>query len=264
MRIQTLTIPVALFAVFVFACSGSSSGSDDEGDVTTIDLSFSQDPSDDSTVSDGGDSTEPDVVVPDSIDDGAEDLGGSDESDISEDTGNDSDVGECVPDCSELECGPDPICGEECGPCDSSAPACNDGTCEAVCDDELCGNQTFCSRWLCLPDCSEDECTQAELCSYDGIEVRSCSNYTCRDDESCAATEERQVRGACTRETDDDVVSDVTEGDCLNDDICADTGVSISTAIVCDDGAHRGGSRSRQQRVRPGSRGGCSAWDRAR
>jgi len=37
----------------------------------------------------------------------------------------------CVPDCTGLECGPDPVCGTECGPC-GGGQQCTDGVCEDV------------------------------------------------------------------------------------------------------------------------------------
>jgi hypothetical protein len=37
--------------------------------------------------------------------------------------------GGCTPDCAGLECGPDPNCGTECGPC-TGDQVCNSGTCE--------------------------------------------------------------------------------------------------------------------------------------
>ncbi len=38
---------------------------------------------------------------------------------------------ECEPDCSGLDCGPDPVCGESCGTCPSSE-GCVDGACAAM------------------------------------------------------------------------------------------------------------------------------------
>jgi parallel beta-helix repeat protein len=38
-------------------------------------------------------------------------------------------TGPCTPDCTGLECGPDPNCGTECGPC-TGEQICNGGTCE--------------------------------------------------------------------------------------------------------------------------------------
>ncbi|MBN1946042.1 MAG: formylglycine-generating enzyme family protein [Bradymonadales bacterium] len=45
-------------------------------------------------------------------------------------TGDVSEESTCTPDCSGLECGPDPLCGQECGPCDWGW-ICNEGDCVA-------------------------------------------------------------------------------------------------------------------------------------
>ncbi|MCL5018514.1 MAG: hypothetical protein M1416_01970 [Candidatus Pacearchaeota archaeon] len=54
---------------------------------------------------------------------------------------------DCVPDCSALECGEDPECGEECGPC-TGTDTCTNG----VCVPEDCEPETqeiTCGTWVC-------------------------------------------------------------------------------------------------------------------
>ncbi len=56
--------------------------------------------------------------------------------------------GECVANCSGLECGPDPECGDSCGTCEDGKN-CDGGTCVAG---------------ECAPDCSGLECGPDRLC----------------------------------------------------------------------------------------------------
>ena len=52
--------------------------------------------------------------------------------------------GECEPDCTDLECGPDPVCGESCGECDPGF-RCAAGSCvpEGDCGDQFSPNHTM-------------------------------------------------------------------------------------------------------------------------
>ena len=80
------------------------------------------------------------------------------------------DAGECTPDCSGLECGEDPVCGESCGECEGSE----------VCDSGQC---------VCTPDCSGLECGEDPVCGEscgecDGINV--CDSGQCVEADSHA------------------------------------------------------------------------------
>lgn len=53
----------------------------------------------------------------------------------------------CVPECGTRECGPDPLCGQSCGPCDSPN-TCNNGVCvPPACEQETI--VTTCGTWIC-------------------------------------------------------------------------------------------------------------------
>jgi hypothetical protein len=110
-------------------------------------------------------------------------------------------------DCSGLECGPDPVCGESCGTCQASA-GCVDGKCVEL---ETCGNgscdagenDSSCPQDCeCEPDCSGLECGPDPVCGeacgtcqagdgcVDGecVELETCGNGSCdagENDSSC-------------------------------------------------------------------------------
>ena len=108
---------------------------------------------------------------------------------------------ECVPDCAGRECGPDPICGEDCG-------ACGDG--------EVC-NETVGQCFACVPDCSGRECGVDPLCGV------SCG--TCSGNESCDET-----TGQCT-----ECVPDCAGRECGPDPICGASCGSCGDGLECDD-----------------------------
>ena len=96
-------------------------------------------------------------------------------------TSSTDDTGEpCIPDCSRTECGPDPVCGEECGSCEGQ-DACEGGVC--VC-------QPACDGLECGPDGCGGECGTCDTgeCT-DGICVE------CQADETqCISGEITQIR----------------------------------------------------------------------
>jgi len=67
---------------------------------------------------------------------------------------------ECAPQCDDLECGLDPLCGESCGEC-AEGEECVEGVCECVpvetCDDLglVCGPHPECPEQSCGEDCGE-------------------------------------------------------------------------------------------------------------
>lgn len=76
----------------------------------------------------------------------------------------------CIPDCTNLECGADPICGVECGPCQDRF-VCTAGACVDDCLDRECGrspnlnvncgwceDKWWCHEGHCLNDCIDIEC----------------------------------------------------------------------------------------------------------
>ncbi|MFC1655108.1 hypothetical protein ACFL2F_04810, partial [Myxococcota bacterium] len=83
--------------------------------------------------------------------------------------------GQCaVMTCGTLECGPDPLCGKECGPCPSGQD-CDDGECvQAVpCRrDRDCNPGQCCRDRVCVnPDCQWLECGPDPVC---GLECGPC------------------------------------------------------------------------------------------
>ena len=232
-----------LLSGFGWSCTGTSDSGSTPIEETDFVISF--DTGSDATTSDvadtGGGEVETDIgaeVSPDLGEDGAEDGGEDSASDVPEDAGGDT--VECEQDCTDRVCGPDPLCNLSCGRCsDPLFPACNDGVCEATCSPTACEAGSSCGDPECVPICAGDECTQEELCSHDGIEVRDCDNYACSDDlTSCELTEEMVEGDGCTRETTGDVVSEITEYTCIGDDMCAAEGDQDLAAITClDNGA---------------------------
>lgn len=85
----------------------------------------------------------------------------------------------CVPNCQGLDCGLDPVCGEECGTC-PGGEECTDGACvgqsctEIGCTDGyLCNPDTGACQFSCLVDsdcddgleCTTDICTPEFICT---------------------------------------------------------------------------------------------------
>ncbi len=88
----------------------------------------------------------------------------------------------CEADCTDLECGPDPLCGEDCGVCEDGLvcegnacvecqPDCGDLECGAdpVCGTECgpCEDGFLCEEGMCVacePDCTDLECGADPIC----------------------------------------------------------------------------------------------------
>lgn len=91
----------------------------------------------------------------------------------------------CQPDCSGLECGPDPVCGSDCGSCAEGQ----------VCREGRCGCQPDCRGRECGPDpvCGLDcgQCRPGQECRVDGFcQAKlgcqpSCQGRTCGPDGNC-------------------------------------------------------------------------------
>lgn len=95
----------------------------------------------------------------------------------------------CTPDCSNRQCGPDPHCNMECGPCrygtcDPDAGVCQctptvtscDGHCGTLSDG--CGRTLYCPPCVCTPSCAGKACGASDGCRG------SCFGY-CRPKFSC-------------------------------------------------------------------------------
>jgi len=79
---------------------------------------------------------------------------------------------DCQPNCDGRVCGPDPVCGYSCGPCDG---VCVDGQCNSVCTPD----------WQCTDwsdgDCGTRTCTDANSCGTNAgkpEETRTCPEPT--------------------------------------------------------------------------------------
>ena len=176
------------------------------------------------------------------IPDVTEDLIETQEDDISQET-QDNEISEetnCTPDCFGRECGPDPICGESCGPTCSEGEYCLEGSCEfgdcipecmdqecgldPVCG-EVCGNcppdsqciDGFCEEEPCIPECMNQECGPDPICN------ESCGNcpngFSC-DDGECI--EEQCIPNCSGLECGPDPMCDESCGNCQNGFNCDD------------------------------------------
>lgn len=149
----------------------------------------------------------------------------------------DSEVDTCVPNCGVLECGLDPVCGQECGPCgDPDLPVCNEGRCEALCDDDDCEAFTGCSEafphvCVAVPD---------RFCGTQGnLLMVNCLDYSCSPDRtSCDAVEgDDRVGPDCVRDPEGLVVpgSEVV-GECFWQSECDEDVNAIVSAERCRSG----------------------------
>jgi formylglycine-generating enzyme len=93
----------------------------------------------------------------------------------------------CVPDCSSIECGKDPVCGIECGPCQSGW-VCTDGLCVDDCLGIECGHSPTlkircgyceererCDEGHCFDDCPDIECGPSQVL---GVSCGTCDGNT--------------------------------------------------------------------------------------
>ena len=86
----------------------------------------------------------------------------------------------CQADCTDLDCGPDPVCGTNCGDCPDGQD-CVDGSCKAQgndCRTDGCPGAYFCDQDTgeCVPGCLvDDDCD-------DGMD---CTSNTCSIDHVC-------------------------------------------------------------------------------
>jgi len=72
----------------------------------------------------------------------------------------------CVPDCGTRVCGPDPVCGASCGPCDggacNSSGQCVPDTCVKNCSGRACGPDPVCDE--SCGTCSSGTCDDQGIC----------------------------------------------------------------------------------------------------
>jgi len=157
----------------------------------------------------------------------------------------------CIPDCTGLDCGPDPVCGEDCGSCadgftcdagvcveDACVPDCTDLDCgpDPVCGEECgpCGDGFVCDAGVCVEDappmdtcdgnCGVYEDTALCNCDADCFEFDDCCDDVC---EFCADDYPEEC-GAC--------VPDCTGLDCGPDPICGEDCGACDDGFTCDAG----------------------------
>ena len=243
------TCALALVAMALNACSGSSGDGVGLSDVV---ITFGEDSGEDldlGSAEDGGEMGGLDAVQDAPADtpaDSASEDAREDQADLSEDVSEDvadaaevvEEVVECVPDCGTRLCGADPVCGESCGRCtEPGLSACNDGVCEATCNETACAANSWCEEFACEADCAGEDCTDEELCAETGIEVRNCIVFSCSDDgETCDSEDTVETGDTCALATEDDELSERTTGACSADDVCAVLGSQDLLATICQSG----------------------------
>jgi formylglycine-generating enzyme required for sulfatase activity len=143
--------------------------------------------------------------------------------------------GPCLPDCTDRECGPDPICGTSCGTCYGPTEVCNEivGICDDVCAGKECGvfggkdcgtcqgATEVCRQSLGV---CEDVCVDKECGVFEGKYCGICSGATvvCRQDtglceDVCASRECGTVEGySCGNCEGDTLVCHEAVGLCVN------------------------------------------------
>lgn len=91
------------------------------------------------------------------------------------DNGGNGNGAVCEPDCTNLQCDPDPVCGEECGPCSEITDDCINGVCvpedcepepiETTCGTWICGTRVNnCGAKVSCGDCSGGQMCQEGIC----------------------------------------------------------------------------------------------------
>jgi hypothetical protein len=98
----------------------------------------------------------------------------------------------CTPDCSGRECGPDPHCGVECGPCrfgtcDTASATCQctpTATCDGHCGNisDGCGHTLYCTPCQCTPNCAGKRCGASDGCRGTCYGYCAKVGYYCTDD----------------------------------------------------------------------------------
>jgi len=138
---------------------------------------------------------------------------------------------ECAPVCTGRECGPDPVCGESCGTCGVDETCDAAGQCQGGCVPDCAGRE--CGSDGCSGSCGD--CGAGETCDQDGICqpcVPDCANKQCGDDGcggSCGTCQQGEVCNAQSQ------CQAVCTPDCLGRE-CGSDGCGGSCG-ACDAGA---------------------------
>ena len=149
----------------------------------------------------------------------------------------------CIPDCTGLECGPDPICGVECGPCIGGG-TCNIGVCQyKACSEESCiwfdgdvadecASDPDCviETYTCLA-CDGTDCVEQEFAEPCVDECNTCTSLGCE-----CGTHNNGCGG--TIDCGDCLICEVCDGCNCVPDICTcpdcnASGECVSTEMCC-------------------------------
>jgi hypothetical protein len=156
--------------------------------------------------------------------DGTDRDGLSDDGDAGDDVGADA----CQADCTDRECGPDPICGQSCGPDCAEGFTCESGHCVEDTSDPLAALSPECAAFceaLCdfLLECGKDDPTCLDRCGasprYQQLSTAAC-------------TEGADVIGL----EDCPLWLDCGGRSCAIDEMCLEVipGFSYECAAICD------------------------------
>ncbi len=143
---------------------------------------------------------------------------------------------ECVPDCTGIECGIDPLCGDSCGTCDENEACNQDGRCNCLhlsCEGTCCALDQDCLDGECCtpgPEGPKDH----PSCSNEVDD--DCDGFVDEDDPDCSFCNhsvECDDENPCTL---DDCVDNICSNIALDDGApCADDGLAC-TEDVCHGG----------------------------
>jgi len=78
----------------------------------------------------------------------------------------------CTPDCYLRQCGPDPVCHDDCGSCGTVEVCTVTGNCISGCTPD-CGNRVCGPDQVCNTSCGE--CLQDEICTDEGQCISGCT-----------------------------------------------------------------------------------------
>ncbi|MBI5508687.1 MAG: hypothetical protein HY903_08030 [Deltaproteobacteria bacterium] len=139
---------------------------------------------------------------------------------------------QCLPDCSGVACGPDPVCGTSCGSCAAGSTCDGGNCCTPSCAGKQCGTEPICGT-SCGTCAAGSVCTAAGTCCTPDCSGRSCgldpvcgtSCGSCSGNNTCASA------GQCT------CVPDCSGRSCGPDPKCGTSCGSCGTGSTCNGGS---------------------------
>lgn len=128
----------------------------------------------------------------------------------------------CMPDCTGLACGRDPVCGESCGTCDPGLVCdegqCQEESCQPNCDGRECGPDPECGE--SCGACATGVCTEEGLCSTFGAECDLPSQEPCEAGQKCSNQLGNPPRCVQEGTVAVDASCDPTADDCIRGSFC--------------------------------------------